>query len=109
MERNDLITELAPVEDLVEAFRGAGEELIQAVFGSEVHLVSTLGRLRDPGTRGGGDCGLDEVIWGLRYEPPRGRAEGVTGFFRGGAALAKPTNEGLQALGRLRDHLSRAA
>ena len=105
---------------------------------------------------GGGDRGLNEVMWDLRYEPPPA-APGGGGFFRAGAtapkalpgtytarleaagqtletavtvrldprvnisrsdlmarqdalmsayALAKPTNEGLQALGRLRDHLS---
>ncbi|WP_419163774.1 hypothetical protein [Candidatus Palauibacter sp.] len=105
---------------------------------------------------GGGDRGLNEVIWDLRYEPPPA-APGGGNFFRAGAAapkvlpgtytarleaagqteetsvtvrldprvnisrsdlmarqeavmsayaLAKPTNEGLQSLNQLRDHLS---
>ena len=106
---------------------------------------------------GGGDRGLNEVMWDLRYEPPPSAPGGGGGFGRGGAvapkalpgtytarleaagqtletavtvrldprvnisrsdlmarqealmsayALSKPTNEGLQALGRLRDHLA---
>ncbi len=106
---------------------------------------------------GGGDRGLNEVIWDLRYEPPPAPPGGGGFFFRAGSvapkvlpgtytaqleaaghtlqtsvtvrldprvnisqgdlmarqealmsayALAKPTNEGLQAVARMREHLS---